>query len=236
MMDLRTRLEHLGGPIETAADETIGADLVRGRRAVRRRRVVRTTAGSAFGVAALAAAFAFGAPGGDAGAPGAAGGASRPPAVAQSRLEMVDYRGPQPEHFTIDKVPQGYFVQKDYYGGLTIASNRVRNPGPGVDPSKDPMYDPQDMTGKIAVFLEQRAFRGEVTGERLTVGGHEAVLLRTDRAQQLIISVSPEVYATVQVDVPLSREQILELGAGLHVSRAAIDRAATPVTGKGPGD
>jgi hypothetical protein len=40
------------------------------------------------------------------------------------------------------------------------------------------------------------------------------------------MSVSPEVYATVQVDVPLSREQILELGAGLHVHREAIERAA----------
>ncbi|MEU8235497.1 hypothetical protein AB0C12_38420 [Actinoplanes sp. NPDC048967] len=38
----------------------------------------------------------------------------------------------------------------------------------------------------------------------------------------LVMSVSPEVYATVQVDVPLSRE----LGAGLHVHREAIERAA----------
>ena len=45
-------------------------------------------------------------------------------------------------------------------------------------------------------------------------------------AQQLVVTVAPDVYATIQVDVPLSREQVLELGAGLHVHQDAVDRMA----------
>jgi len=223
-MDLHTRLESFGGPVDPASAQDIAADLERGRRAVRRRRGVQAVAGSAFGVAALAAAFTFVNAGS---APDAVPG--RAPAVAEAspgRLALVDYRGPQPRNFTVDKAPDGFFIQNDDEGGLTIAPVAVQHPGPGVDPSQDPMYDPRDLTGKIGIYLETKEYRGELTGEKLTVAGHESVLHSVGPTRQLVMSVSPEVYATVQVDVPLSREQILELGAGLHVHREAIERAA----------
>lgn len=228
-MDLNTRLERFGGPIEAAPAETIEADVARGQRAVRRRRVAQTVGGSTFAVAAIMAAFAFtGAPVDGPGAP------SHPPAVAQGTagaLKLVQYGGPQPAYFTIDKVPEGFFVQKDYYGGLTIAPKSAESPGPDVDPSKSPMYDPEHLGGKIGIFLEQKAYRGEVDGEKLTVGGFPAVMHPIGPNWQLIMTVHPEVYATVQVDVPLSRAQILELGAGLHVHKDAITRMAA-ATGK----
>jgi hypothetical protein len=230
-MDLHTRLQQFGGPIEAAPEETVAADVSRGRRAVRRRRAVQAVGGSTFAVAGIMAALAFtGAPGGGPGA------TSPPPAVARdagSALTLVRYSGPQPAYFTIDKVPEGFFIQKDYYGGLTIAPVSARNPAPDVDPSKSPMYDPQSLEGKIAVYLEQKEYRGEVAGERITVGGFPAVLHPIGPTWQLIMTVHPDVYATLQFDVPLSREQILELGAGLHVHQDAIERmaAGTP-TGK----
>ncbi|MFI5912246.1 hypothetical protein [Dactylosporangium sp. NPDC051541] len=223
-MDLHSRLDRFGGPIEPVPAERIAADLDRGRRAVRRRRTTVLATGSAVGVAALAAALAFGG-----GTTAPVTNADRGQAVAESSaggLTLVAYHGPQPKFFTIDKVPAGYFIQADDYGGLTIAPDRVKHPSPGVDPSKDPIYDPLNLEGKIAVYLELQSYHGDLSGDTVTVGGHQAIMHPIGPTWQLLIKVAPTVFATIQVDVPLTRDQILELGAGLHVSQEAIDRAA----------
>jgi hypothetical protein len=233
MSDLHTRLNRFAGPVAASATsasasaEVIAADLARGHRAVRRRRTVQVAAGSVFTVAALAAAVAF------TGTTPPDVAATPPVAASAAALRLVDYRGEQPRFFTIDKVPEGFFVQKDYYGGLTIAPDSARDPGPNVDPSTSPIYDPNDFTGKIAIYLEQAAFRGPLDGDKVTVAGKEAIVHPIGATTQLIIAVSPQVYATVQADVPLTRDQLLELGAGLHVHQDAVDRmaAGTP-TGK----
>lgn len=219
MSDLHTRLSRFGGPITAASTDTVAADVARGHRAVRRRRTVQVAAGSAFGVAALAAAVAF---------TGVPSTVPAVPSVAASAatLRLVDYRGEQPKFFTIDKVPEGFFVQKDYYGGLTLAPDAARDPGPDVDPSATPLYDPDMLSGKIGIYLEQREYRGPLSGDRVTVAGKQAIVHRIESTTQLIIEVSPQVYATIQADVPLTREQLLELGAGLHVHQDAIDRMA----------
>ncbi|WP_306206428.1 hypothetical protein [Actinoplanes sp. RD1] len=224
MNDLFTRMERLGGTIEPASEDAITADLARGRSAVRRRRAVQTVAGSAFGVAALVATFSFTGvmTSDDSGTPPVSAIAS----PAAGNLRLVDYAGKQPADFTVDTVPEGYFIQKADWTGLMIAPNWAKNPGPHVDPSKSPIYDPADFTGKIGVFLESREFRGELSGDTLTVGGKEAILHDAGDTKQLIIAVDPQVYATVQFDVPLSREQMLEVGAGLHVHQGLIDRVA----------
>ncbi|WP_436532644.1 hypothetical protein [Actinoplanes sp. HUAS TT8] len=230
-MDLQTRLQHFGGPIEAVSADTIAEDVARGRRAVRRRRTILTTAVSAFGAVAIVATISL---------TGAVTGAPSAPPVAGSTnagrgLTLVDYVGEQPRYFTVDKVPEGYFIQNDDEGGLTIAPDAVKNPPAGIDPSRAPMYDPRDLGGKIGIYLEPKWYReGNDDGEKVTVGGHPAVIHGIGPTQQLMILVSPKVYATVQADVPLSREQLLELGAGLHVHQEAIDRmaAATGNTGK----
>ena len=230
MNELRARIERLGGPLEAVPEDAIVADIARGHRAVRRRRTVQAAVGSAFGVAAIVAAFSFAGPGVG---PAADSGAASAPAVAGSvaggGLKLVAYRGVQSRWFTVDTVPEGFFIQHDYYGGLTIAPEAARNRPAGVEPSSPAgeLYDPQVLTGKIAVYLELTEYRGELSGDRLTVAGKPAVLHPVEGgAQQLVVAVAPEVYATIQVDVPLSRAQILELGAGLHVHQDAIDRMA----------
>lgn len=228
-MDLQSRLQHFGGPIEAASAEIIAADVARGRRAARRRRTFQTAAVSAFGVAAIVAAISV---------TGAVTGTPAVPSVAESTaggVKLVDYVGAQPKYFTIDKVPAGFFVQNDDEGGLTIAPDAAKNPPPDVDPSKAPIYDPRDLGGKIGIYLEPTWYReGNDDGEKVSVGGHQAVIHGIGPTRQLMILVSPEVYATVQADVPLSREQLLELGAGLHVHPEAIERmaAAKPTGGK----
>lgn len=226
-MDLQTRLQNFGGPIAaTAKAETIAADVARGRRAVRYRRTFQTAAVSAFGVAAIVATISL---------TGAVTGTPSTPSVAESGvsgLKLVDYVGDQPKYFTIDKVPEGYFIQNDDEGGLTIAPDAVKNPPANVDPSKAPMYDPRDLGGKIGIYLEPKFYReGTDDGEKVTVGGNPAVIHGIGPTRQLMILVSPKVYATIQADVPLSRDQLLELGAGLHVHREAIDRMGA-ATGK----
>ena len=235
MMDLQTRFQRLGGPIEAASAEVIEADLARGHRAVRRRRAAQAIAGSAFGIAAIVAAFSF-----IAATSGDGSGSQRAPAVAESAtsgLRLVDYGGTQPKYFTIDRVPEGFFIQNDDEGGLTIAPDSARNPGPEIDPSKSPLYNPRDLGGKIGIYLELKSVRDPVDGAKVTTGTHQAVMHPIGPTWQLLISVSPDVYATVQFDVPLSREQMVEIGAGLHVHQDAIDRmAASANEGKGTND
>ncbi|BCY10855.1 hypothetical protein [Actinoplanes sp. L3-i22] len=235
-MDLQTRLQRFGGPIEAASADLVAADVARGQRAARRRRTFQTAAVAAFGVAAIVATISVtGAVTGTPTAPPVAGSSTVAGSTAAGGLRLVDYAGEQPKNFTVDKVPEGYFVQNDDEGGLTIAPDAVRNPPAGIDPSKAPMYDPRDLGGKIGIYLEPKFYReGTDDGEKVTVGGHPAVIHGIGPTQQLMILVSPKVYATIQADVPLSREQLLELGAGLHVHQEAIDRmaAATGTTGK----
>jgi hypothetical protein len=232
MNELRTRIERLGGPLETPSPDAIVADLARGHRAVRRRRTVQATAASAFGAAAIVAALSLAGTGAGT-APGVNPGAAAAPAVgsavAGSGLRLVDYRGTQSRWFAIDKVPEGFFIQQDNYGGLTLAPEAARHRPAGVNPSSPAgeLYDPEFLTGKIGIYLELKEYRGELSGDTLTVAGKPAILHPLDGGtQQLVIAVTPQVSATIQVDVPLSREQVLELGAGLHVRQDAIDRMA----------
>jgi hypothetical protein len=207
-MDLHTRLERFGGPIDAASTQDISADLDRGRRAVRRRRTVQAIAGSAFGLAAITTAFAL-----TVGGPASDTVPNRAPAVARApagRLTLVDYRGPQSPGFTIDKVPNGFFIQN--YDGSDVL----------IAPSPNPREGSLVLTGKIGIYLEAKAFHRNPSGEELTVTGHPAVLHTVGSTRQLLIDISPLMYAIIQVDLPLDRGQILELGAGLHVHQNAI--------------
>lgn len=224
MNDLHNRLTRFGGPTPETSADTIAADVARGHRAVRRRRTAQAAAGSFFSAAVIAAAVAFTGNGTGSGGPAD----TAPPVAADSpaSIRLVEYRGAQPRYFTIGKVPEGYFVQNDDETGLTIAPDAVRDVPPGVDPSASPMYDPRMYTGKIGIFLERRSDRGDTDGEKVIVSGQKAVMHPIGTTMQLVITISPDVFATIQADVPLTREQILELGAGLHVGQVAIDRMA----------
>ena len=77
-MDLHTRLQRFGGPIEAVPEDTIEADLARGQRAMKRRHLVQAVGGSTFAVAAIVATVAF-----SGATTGGTGGPSHPPAVVQ---------------------------------------------------------------------------------------------------------------------------------------------------------
>ncbi|MFG1995609.1 hypothetical protein ACGFJ7_37100 [Actinoplanes sp. NPDC048988] len=235
MMDLHSRLQHLAGPADETPAGVIEDDLARGRRAVRRNRAVRVAAGSAFSVAAVAAALSLG--------PGLIGGnTGNQPAAVQSangvtaRVELVSYTGAQPRLFTIDTVPQGFFIQGQNEYELVIAPEQAKSP----DPAKPYLSDPAVYTGKIAVYLQNKDFTVEPDGdEKLTINGRPAALryVHTDEgtpdegatveATQIFVVQSPHVYLTVQFDAGtgLTKEQMIKVAGGINLTAEAVAKA-----------
>ena len=240
MTDLRNHFEGIAGPVSPPTAEQVAADLTRGRRALRRRRTRQTAAGSSFAVAALVAAFAVAANGdGTApGAPVATGTGDRSSSAAA--VKLVAYQGEQPKGFTIDTVPDGWFVQSDDNYNLVLAPNKVKKPGPNVNPSTDPVYDEQTFVGKIAIFLESKDQSGPSReGTTVQVGDQKGVLLKSLRGEtpdgpaptapggdtgwELWVKQPAGVYLIIQYwqGIGLTRDQILEIGRGVHVHKDA---------------
>ncbi|MCO8273573.1 hypothetical protein M1L60_23540 [Actinoplanes sp. TRM 88003] len=227
MNDLRDHLQQIAGPIPAATDEQIAADLTRGRRALRRRRVVQACTGSAFGIAALAAAIAIATS--TTGAPPAP---SSPDRITAS-VQLVAYKGEQPKGFTVDKVPDGWFVQTSELGYVTIAPDKAKNPGPDVDPSADPVYNKDSFVDKIAVMLESKDQSGPGReGKTVKVGDRDGILVKSlekpdangDSGWTLWVKQPNGIYLLVQVwqGLGLTESQIVELGAGVHVEKDAV--------------
>jgi hypothetical protein len=241
MMDLQERLGQIAGPAEPTTSAQIEADLSRGRRALRRRRATQTMAGSAFSIAALVAAFTLINPTTDGASHNAAVG-DRPSVGAGTHggLRLAAYKGAQPKGFTVDTVPDGWYVQSDSRYSLLIAPDRAKNPAPGVDPSKAPVYDPNSAEDKIAVYLQSRDQGGPRPGTAVKVGDKDGVLFKSERGitpdgpeptaangdpgWQLWVKQPTGVYLIVQFwqGLALGKSQMIEVAAGVHVHKDAL--------------
>jgi hypothetical protein len=236
MMDLRNHFDQIAGPASAPTEADIDADLTRGRRALRRRRASGAVAGSVLGAVALAAAFAVTVDGSGAGQP------VRPGIVSAANL--VAYEGEQPKGFTVDKVPPGWFVQGDENYSLSMAPDRAKNPPPGADPSKSPVYDPDSFAEKIVVFLESKDQNGPPrAGTEVRVGDRDGTLVKSlpgmtpdgpmptradgDTGWSLWVEQPSGVHLIVQFweGLGMSQAQMVELAAGVHVHPDA-ERAA----------
>ncbi|WP_127499927.1 hypothetical protein [Actinoplanes solisilvae] len=216
MTDLRDHFNEIAGPMPAVSGDQADADLTRGRRALRRRRVVQSVAGSAFGVAALAAAIAV--------------ATSTPSAPADDRVtatasvQLVAYQGEQPKGFTVDKVPDGYSIEASETGYLTLA------------PKNSSDTNPDSFVGKVAIMLESKDQNGPSREGKKVEGG---VLLKSlpgetpdgkvpaaqdgDTGRELWLKQPSGIWLIVQVwqGVGLTDSQIVELGAGVHVHKDA---------------
>jgi hypothetical protein len=237
MMDLRNHLEEIAGPVVPIAAGQVEEDVLRGRRAARQRRSVQAVVGSAFGVAALVAVFTV--PSGGVGA-GPHGPTAAAPPAAVAPLKLVAYQGAQPKGFTIDKVPAGWFVQSDDNYHLTLAPEKVKDAGPAVNPSADPLYDPATYVGKIGIFLESKYQSGPSRkGTEVTVGDRTGVLLKSlpamvpgqpeadlagDTGWGLWVEQPSGIWLIVQFwkGLGMSQDQMVELAAGVHVHKSAL--------------
>ena len=224
-MDLHDHLEQIAGPVPAPTAAQADADVARGRRALLRRRAGQTAAGSAFGIAALVAAFSVATSNTGAGPHDPAAGTSQSTVVA---AQLVAYKGAQPKGFTIDKVPAGFYLQSSDNDSLLLAPK-------GLAP------EPSDagatvFVGKIAIMLESKDQHGPGRdGTKVKVGDHDGVLLKSlpaqnpdgtasapadgDTGYDLWVAQPSGVYLIIQFweGLGLSRNQMVELGAGVHV-------------------
>ena len=242
MIDLRNHLEERTGPPGPATVAQADADLARGRKALRRRRASQTIAGSAFGVAALVAAFTVATSGTGAGPSSPPPAAERPAVISAARL--IAYKGAQPKGFTVDKVPDGWFIQSDENYSLVLAPDKAKNPGPDVNPSTQPLFDKHSYVDKITIMLESKDQNGPSReGKAVKAGDKEGVLLKSlrgvaadgpaptaaggDTGWELWLEQPSGVHLIVQYwqGLGLSEDQMVELGAGVHVHKDAEQTA-----------
>ena len=244
-MDLRDALQELAGQPAGPTREQADADLGRGRRALRRRRAVQFGGGSLLATAAAVAAFVVISPGTTTTGPDG-NTAAAPFTTAVPAVQLVAYRGNQPQGFTIDTVPDGWFIQNVNEYELKIAPNRAKNPGPSVDPSKEPVYDPEMATDKIAIFLSNKDER-EPQGRKVGVGDRDGVLRRgtpgdvndaddrptrePDRADgdyggSVYVKQSGGGYVVVQFwsGLGFTDQQMIEMAAGVHAVKGVARR------------
>jgi hypothetical protein len=215
MMDLHDRLSTLAGPPGAPSAEQADADVARGRRALRRRRLFRSAGASAFTVAALAAAITYGASndnGSPAGTTTTATGTSAPAAVA---TQLVAYQGAQPKGFTIDKVPAGWVVQGVNQAALTIAPKGLAD------------KNPDSFVGKIAIMLQSADDHSTPTGTSIQIGGKPGVINTPEdpgNTKNLWVKEPNGIWLQVQIwDASgWSNAAIVEFGAGIHVLPGAV--------------
>ncbi|WP_250002144.1 hypothetical protein [Actinoplanes sp. M2I2] len=241
MNDLREYFDEIADSVTSTATTDVEADVTRGRRAVRQRRTVQTVAGSVFGIAALVAAFTIPSAGVGSGPFGPT--AAAPPAIS-SALDLVAYQGAQPKGFTVDKVPAGWFIQADNNYNLLLApkgaGSAAPNADPNANPSADPRLDPASAVGKIAIFLESKDQNGPARdGIEVKVGDRDGVLLKSlpamipgqtpapadsDTGWEMWVEQPSGVYLIVQFweGLGLSQKQMVELTAGVHVEKDAV--------------
>jgi hypothetical protein len=241
MMDLRSGLDQIAGPAQEPTDGQLDADIARGRRALRRRRTMQAAAGSAFAAVAVVAAVSFTATHSGSTAPAytaeGAPAATASSAPVTGKLELVAYKGKQPAGFTVDKVPDGWFIQNSDEGSLVIApedpSTPVDNPyngpkgQPRVEPSVPPLDDPHSFVGKIVVMLQSKDQSAPEGGRKVKVGEADGVLVGDPAgsdATTLWIEQPNDIYAQVQFwqKIGLTGDQMVEFGAGVHVHKDAV--------------
>ena len=242
MMDLRDAFQEVAGQPVAPTVQQVDGDLSRGRTALRRRRAIQTAGGSLFAIAAGVAAFAV-ATSGTATSPGGTE-AKAPPAASAQSIKLVAYKGEQPKGFTIDTVPDGWFVQAVNTSELVIAPDKAKNPGPDVDPSKAPVYDPRDYRDKIAVFLQSKDEKAP-EGKPTEVNGREMILRKSvpgdvtgpdggpspepvradgDYGASVFVKQDSGIYVIVQFwgGLGFAQQQMLELASGVHADKDAV--------------
>jgi hypothetical protein len=155
MTDLRSMLHEAAGPLGPPPDSQFADALVlRGQRALRRRRIGRLSTGS--GIAAVAVAVL-------------SGTMILLGQQGTTSTELVAYTGKQPVGFILDKVPEHWHVESIDTGHLTLAPNDM----------KGASKDPRELEGKIDVSL--RLIVPTVSGVNVKIDGQPGVIFENTR-------------------------------------------------------
>jgi len=238
MNDVTDVLDEAARSVEAAppSDETVRADLERGRAALANRRRGRTIR---LGVAGLTAVIVAGAAvvvgnlghapdatptragqptGGHSKAP--AGGQPTAPATGRhatkpakgASVRLVAYHGDQLEGFVVDQVPQGWFLQGSNTFRLTIA--------PDGDTSS-----PDGFEGKLVVMLQSSSIPKKLpNGDPVQVNGHDGVISHGPPADLLTYVDDAGHFVEVQAwtsALHWTDEQLVSFAEGVHVTADA---------------
>lgn len=219
MSDVRDMLERTVPSAEaTPSDETVEADLRRGRAAMTRRRVVR------FSVAGLIAVVVVAGTAVVVGNQGHSSYRVTPPAgqkhhqtqgtgtVAGAPVRLVAYHGDQPKGFTVAQIPDGWFLQGTNAFSLTVA--------PNGDTSS-----PDAFVGKLVVTLLSKSAPQKLPdGDPVTVNGHDGVVSPGPPADVLTYQDDAGHFVQVQAwtsALHWTDEQLVSFAEGVQVTAEA---------------
>jgi hypothetical protein len=205
MTDITNELTELGERLTRApSEDTVAADLARGRAALRRGRL---RLGGALSAAALVI-------GGTAGYLAVSGQPAtprhqHPAASAPVKIRLAGYTGQQPHGFNVASVPQGFHLQTQ----ASNASSFVLAP-----PSAD--KQPDSFVGKLVVTAEAGSDLGhwESFGDRsVTVHGDQGRIGDQGDATQLWFGVGHGIVVDVQAwdSIGLTPRQLIAFAGGV---------------------
>jgi hypothetical protein len=209
MTDLNSLLNTATGGHRPATTTDIDADVARGRRALRNRRVSVLGRG-AFALTLVAGVVVAQNGGAFDGSP------AKDPVITAPSMAFVAYTGTQPAGFSVTTVPAGWRIQGVNEYSLVIVP-------PGNDkPATDVQLS--SFQGKLLVSLESLDATEAPTGTPVSVGGQDGfVSRRGDGYGQLRFTDSSDhrMYVQWPVDAGWTDREVADFAAGIKVLSAA---------------
>jgi hypothetical protein len=199
-------------------DETVEADVRRGRAALsqrRRRRAVQSVvAVPIVAVALVGAGIAIAGQGDEGAAPTSGSNVGQTHGSAKGApVRLVAYEGEQLEGFVVDRVPEGWYLQGSNPYSLTIA--------PVGDTTS-----PDGFEGKLVVMLQSSSVAHRVPqgGDPVSVGGNDGVISHGPPADTLTYDDGNGHIVQVQAwtsALGWTDEQLVAFAEGVHVTADA---------------
>lgn len=219
MSDLRIIMLEAAGSTPAPTDPALAeADVARGRRARRRHRVARVSAGSGLVLAAaVLGGFLIASP-----TPSPAGPSASVGGPASTSVKLVSYTGEQAAGYTLDRVPEGWAIQTSGQGGLTLAPEGATDDNVSSD-------GVVSLIDRIAVSQEGAVPSGVVKDE-VEVDGRPGVIAHMlgaegdpDGTLTLFLQQPSGNYLSIQVwrGIGWSNDQIAEFASGVHITNNA---------------
>lgn len=210
MSDIKQLLEQAVDLISPfPSEETVEADVLRGRAALarsRRRRVLRSSMMGAAAATVLVGALI------------AVGNTEREQPDTSRQLQpagvqLVAYGGKQVDGFIVNRVPEGWYLQGSSAFALTIAPEGTTN------------THPSNFVGKLVVFLLSRDAKQELPeGEPVEVSGNKGVVTNTG-SDVTTLSYEDGDGHFVQIQYPevlgWTNDQLVSFAEGVQVTAEA---------------
>jgi hypothetical protein len=224
MSDIRDVLERTAPSADAPpSDETVDADVHRGRAALARRRTTRFSIAGVVAVAVVAGTVVVANNQGHSSVtitPRAGQHQHQthqqrhqPGSVNGAPVRLVAYEGDQPEGFTVGQVPEGWFIEGSSPYSLTIA------------PEGD-TGSPDAFVGKLVVMLQSKSMPQHLPdGDPVQVGGNPGVISNGPPADLLTYQDDAGHFVQVQAwtsALHWTDDQLISFADGVQVTANAL--------------